>query len=139
MSRDGKISIDFGGAERQFRLALGELEELQELADAGPALILKRLSGDEWRTRDVRETLRLGLIGGGMAARKANDLVKRYVDDRPDWTWNAQLAFAIMGEAISGVPDEHVGKTQEATAPTETDRPMTTAGSPSPPSMAPAP
>src|SRR6185312_3542608 len=37
------LKEDFGGAEREFRLGIGELRELQGKCEAGPATILARL------------------------------------------------------------------------------------------------
>lgn len=116
MSRSGKIRLEFAGRKQDFALGLEELEELQEASDAGPPVILNRLGGvgqggafamgPSWRVADVRETIRLGLIGGGMHVHKAAGLVARYVDARPDWFLNAKLAFAILAAALMGVEDE---------------------------------
>ncbi len=57
--------------------------ELQEKTDAGPLAVLLRLHGHDWRVQDVRETIRLGLIGGGKTPPQALALVARYVDRRP--------------------------------------------------------
>ena len=115
MSRTAKIELDFGDGSHVFRLALGELEELQEKCDAGPPLILNRIGGDQWRTADVRETIRLGLIGGGMEPLKALALVQRYVDERPDWMRNAQVAYGVLAAALVGAEDEPLEKPQGET------------------------
>jgi hypothetical protein len=60
----------------------------------------------EWRVEDVRHTLRLGLIGGGMPASDAIKLVKRYVDDRPAWAENAKIAQGVLAMAIFGPAEE---------------------------------
>lgn len=108
--RDASIEHPFGDGEHKFRLAIGELEELQEKCDAGPLLVLRRLMGGEWRTDDVGETIRLGLVGAGMDSVKAVVLVKRYVHQRPAWIENAMLAQAILGMALFGPQDEEPGK-----------------------------
>ncbi len=64
-------------ARRRSGLGLGELLELQEKCDAGPAQIVARLEGGTWRVQDLRETLRLGLIGGGMTPTDAMVKVRR--------------------------------------------------------------
>lgn len=129
MSRDASISVAWGDGEHRFRLAIGQLRELQEKADAGPAEILDRLSSGRWRINDVRETVRLGLIGGGMSPPEAHKLTVRYVDDRP-WLESVPIAQAVLMAALIGVPEEPVGK--EAAAEAETEA---TDASPSPPSM----
>jgi hypothetical protein len=134
MSRDGSISLTWGDGEHRFRLAIGQLRELQEKCDAGPAEIAGRLADGRWRVNDVRETVRLGLVGGGMAPGDAHKLTTRYVDERP-WLESVPAAQAVLMAALVGVPEEPVGKDQAAEA--ETEAP--TDASPSPLSTAPAP
>jgi hypothetical protein len=111
--RNAEIVYPFGDDEHTFRLGIKELEELQEKCDAGPGFVLGRLMSPnlEWRIEDVRHTLRLGLIGGGMPATDAIKLVKRYVDDRPAWAENAKTALAVLAVAIFGPADETPGET----------------------------
>ncbi|WP_089177253.1 gene transfer agent family protein [Bosea sp. AS-1] len=118
-NRNGSISQDFGDGTYTFRLALGELEELQEKTDCGPFVVMQRLASNEWRTTDVRETLRLGLVGGGMPAADALKLVRRYVDDRPDWLKNALIARVVVQSALIGAPEEVPGKESAPEAETE--------------------
>jgi hypothetical protein len=134
MSRDATITLTWGDGEHRFRLAIGQLRELQEKADAGPAEIVDRLSSGRWRIDDVRETIRLGLIGGGMAPGDAYRLTVRYVDERP-WLENVRPAQAVLMAALVGAPDEPVGKAEAAEAETE----ATTDASPSPQSTETAP
>jgi hypothetical protein len=110
MSRNGSVTLTFGDGEHLFRLALGELRELQEKCDAGPQEIARRLQGGTWRIDDVREPIRLGLIGGGMKPADAYVTVKRYVDERPAWAENALVAFSVLAAAIVGVEEEPLGK-----------------------------
>jgi len=133
MSRSGKTSLEFGDRTHDFALRLAELEELQEACDAGPPVVLNRLGGigqngsfalgPSWTTKDVRETIRLGLIGGGMHVHKARALVTRYVDDRPDWFLNAKVAFAILAAALMGVEDEPDVGEPEGEAATDANSP----------------
>lgn len=118
-SRDASLDVLFGDGEHKFRLAIGELRELEEKRDAGSPLILRRLLTGEWWVDDVREVIRLGLVGGGMPATDATKLVKRYVEDRPAWHENALIASTTLGAALMGVEDEEPGKSEagEAKAP----------------------
>ena len=59
------------GGEHPFRLGIGELRALEQRCDAGCAVVLMRLLGTSWKIDDVLSPLRLGLIGGGMAAPEA--------------------------------------------------------------------
>lgn len=113
MSRDASITLDFADGTYKFRLAWGQLAELQENCDAGPYVILERLQNRSWRLNDIRENIRLGLIGGGMDPVSALKLVKRYVEDRP-LLENVKLAQAILTVALIGAPEEEVGEPKAA-------------------------
>jgi hypothetical protein len=107
MSRDASVALDFAGDRRTFRLAIGQLRALQESCDAGPLQIYRRLLDGAWRIDDLRETLRLGLIGGGTTDATATRLVRETVDDFG--TPPMELlppARAILLAALFGVPDE---------------------------------
>lgn len=110
MSRDGSVKLDFAGEERTFRLAYGELRELQEVCDAGPLHIFTALHKGSWEVRYVREVIRIGLIGGGMTPAAALDLTRRYVEQLPDWHVNSIIAAGIVSAAIFGSEDEKPGK-----------------------------
>lgn len=110
MSRNASIILEWADGEYPFRLPLGQLRELQENTDCGPLFLFNRIIAGQWRIDDLRETIRLGLIGGGMEPAKAHTLVKRYVDDRP-FTESIKPAQAILGAALIGAPDgEKPGK-----------------------------
>lgn len=132
MDGSAKVSFDWGDGEQTFRLTIGGLRELQAKCDAGPARIHARLADGSWRVDDIRETLRLGLIGGGLAPTDALIKVRRYVDERPLYE-NVLPAVVVLGAALSGAPGDAVG---EATA--ETTATEATNASSSRPSMAPA-
>lgn len=130
MSRDGSISFEWADGEKTFRLALGQLRELQEKCDAGPPHIYHRLESDTWLVDDVVETLRLGLIGGGADQAKARTLVQRYAGPGT-FMENVRPAMMIIAAALVGAPDEAPKK---AMGETETDpafSPMTNGDSPS--------
>lgn len=102
--RHGAIELDFGGAERTFRLGLGEIEELEDKAGLGLFRIMDALSP---QTRGVRvkvisETLRIGLIGGGMLPAEALALVRRYCDERP-LTESLLIAYAVVVAGVTRV------------------------------------
>ena len=63
---------------------------------------------------DVRETIRIGLVGGGMSPVDASRLLKRYVDEVPDWTVNCKIAANIIAAAMLGWEIEPLGKSQGA-------------------------
>lgn len=137
MSRGGEIAFEWAGEERSFRLRIGELRQLQEACNAGPVQVLRRIEADEWRVDDLRETLKLGLIGGGMKPDAAGKLIRRYVDEY-DWPLVDHVlpARAVLMAAISGVPDEPL----EASGEPQPGEAKAAGGDfPSPPSTPPAP
>lgn len=131
MSSDGAIEFDWGDGRHRFRLAIGQLRELQDKCSAGPAQILQRLQDRTWRIDEPREIIRLGLIGGGMMPTQAIALVVRYFDERP-FNENIIPAFNILASALVGVPDDQPKQgSSEGKEATE----ETTDGSASPSSM----
>lgn len=118
MSADGSITLPFADGDYRFRLAIGQLRELQEavnlprakaeVAPVGPAQILAGLGSGEWWIDDFRETIRLGLIGGGAAPARALLLTTRYVDARPPRE-SIPLARGILLAALIGVPEDPAG------------------------------
>lgn len=136
MSRDGSIDLDFADGTYHFRLAWGELIKLQEACDAGPYVVLDRLLTGRWRMQDISETLRLGLIGGGLEPVKAVKVIRDYVETRVPLE---SLVFAqrVLGAAIIPPAEEDVGKKAEAAS--QQDQSFPTDASGLPPSMPTAP
>jgi hypothetical protein len=123
MSADGSVILPFGDDDHRFRLGIGELRELQQTVNeprvkagvdpVGPAQLLYALGTNAWWVDDAREILRIGLIGGGLAAPKALMLVKRYVEQRPSRE-NLPVARRVLLAALIGVPEDPVGGKNEA-------------------------
>lgn len=129
MSRHGDVSLIWGDGERVFRLAIGQMRELQEKTGCGPLELLNRVQTGRWRIDELRQTLRLGLIGGGTSPTEAELLLRRYFDERPI-AENAQAPAIIIGAALFGTEDEELPKA-EGEAETEASLSPTDA-SPSP-------
>lgn len=110
---DSRVELSWGDGEHVFKLALAQVRELQERCKAGPAEIAERLQSSRWFVDDIRETLRLGLIGGGKTPVEALTLVKRYVDERP-LAENIIVANVLIMSVLYGVADDPVGKKEEA-------------------------
>lgn len=123
---DALVELVWGDGLNRFALHIGELRELQKKCDAGPQRILQRLASVDWLIDDIRETIRLGLIGGGKTPSEAHALAVRYFDERPPLE-SRSVAQVILMQAIVGVPDDVVGKKKAETAQTDP-----TDGSPSP-------
>src|SRR3954469_23053970 len=103
MSRSAKITLEWADGEYDFRLGIGELRELQEKTRRvknvagdyeyfGPMRLFDMPSGNDWMVQHVQEVIRIGVIGGGTKPVEAVRLVRRYVDEVPDWTVNCKIA-----------------------------------------------
>lgn len=73
----------FGDAERTFRLTPELIVELERVTDAGIGSLCKRLFAGQFHHRDVLETIRLALIGGGETPQIAASLIAAYGLNRP--------------------------------------------------------
>lgn len=105
MSRSARFTGVFGDGRHEFALNIGELEELQEKCDAGPEEIMTRVMAGTWRVQDIRETLRLGLKGAGLAPDRALVLIERYAG--PGHLAGLKpLVISVLGAALIGAPDE---------------------------------
>jgi hypothetical protein len=114
MSRSASIPLVFGDGEHTFRLGIGQLAELDEKCDAGPMEQLARMQAGTWRIKDLRETIRLGLIGGGLPAADAFRLVQRYVDERP-LAESVPIAMAVLYACVVGDPGDEPGEGEAGT------------------------
>jgi len=113
-TRTAEVTLFFGDSDHKFAMRIGELMELDQKFELGPLVMFKGLSEGTWRAPWVREIIRIGLIGGGMIPSRASDLVKRYVDEVPDWMSNSMLAMTVLGASLNGFDAEQPGKSQGA-------------------------
>lgn len=134
MSLDIGFTDDWADGTYHFRLGAKQLDELQDVTGIGAELLYYRLSTPirherDYRTKWVRATIRLALIGGGLDAVKAEKLMRTYFDDTPA-AEHTRYAMAAVGAALFGVKAAVEGKADAA----ETNDPTTTApdGSTSP-------
>lgn len=137
MIRHGAIEAEFGDGKHSFRLGLKEIEELEEKC----SLVAKRDVGifelvdllhpkvRRPRVKFVTETIRIGLIGGGMTPIDAMALVARYCDERP-LEESRDVAFAVAAQALLRVHPGDLGEDSGEARAVEPD------GSTSPPSTA---
>lgn len=133
MAADARVTLAWYDGEDEFRLGIGEIRVLQDKTGVGPDALRRRLLSGDWLIDDIRETIRLGLIGAGCKPSDAMDKVKRAVDARP-FGENVFIAATIITAAIIGVPDDPAGKASAEEAATEAMD-----ASPSPPSTEPEP
>lgn len=108
-NRDASVTLDWGDGTYKFRLAWGELIELQEKTDAGPSFILDKFYNGDWKVQYISEVIRLGLIGGGQTPSEALKLTRRYVESRPPFE-NLSTAQGILAIALLGAPEDKLGE-----------------------------
>ena len=101
--------IVWPGGEHPFRLALAQLEGLQQKTDCGPEWLAMKLRSGQWTATEVFETLRWGLIGGGMGDAAAKKAVTDAFDRHPVGAFKVP-ALAVMMAALYGPQDDPVGK-----------------------------
>lgn len=108
MSGTAVVEAHFGGETRRFLLDIPRLEELQEKTDCGPEWLYERIVEGKhggWRSHDIRHTLRLALIGGGMLPIEAAVAVDRYAG-AGQLAEHKSLCAAIILAAILAPADE---------------------------------
>jgi hypothetical protein len=140
MSRNGSIELDWADGTYTFRLAIGQLRELQETINKprakigapliGPASLYNLIVARDAWLHEVREVIRLGLIGGGTKPIEAADLVRRYVEERP-LAESSVYAVGILGAALFGTNEETLSEGKETLAsqdPTASASPASTDG-----------
>lgn len=73
----------FGDAEQDFRLTTPLMLELERSTGVGIGALCNRIFNREFAYADLTEIIRLALIGGGTAPKRATELVATYAAGRP--------------------------------------------------------
>lgn len=107
------VTMTWPGGEHSFRLALAQLEGLQQKTDAGPEWMLMKLRSGQWTAVDLFETLRFGLIGGGMGDGEAGKIVRDAFDRHPLINFKVP-ALAVLMAALYGPAEDPAGKPSPA-------------------------
>lgn len=119
-----EIELAWGPGVYTFALKAKQVEELERVCKEGIGRICMRLfSGVDYTYPMLRETIRLGLIGGGTPAVTAKELVDAYVDGYPidptgDPSSTLKTATAIVKALHFGwedLPDRPMGEPVAAT------------------------
>ena len=121
MSRSAEVMLDWADGTHKFALKVEHLIELQEKCDAGPWYIQWALQSavvagsagfqppKDMSPAYVTETIRLGLVGGGMDAVEALKKVRSYVGPG-QLSANMATAFAVISVALQGAPEDEPEK-----------------------------
>lgn len=105
----------FGDGTHAFLFLAAEWQELQRVTGCGPWEVEGRLLSRMCSLAEIRETLRVGLLGGGLAPKAAVDLVDAYVGKRPGDLDEARLvAVAAIGYSLHGLDATIAGESSPA-------------------------
>lgn len=122
---DARVTAEFGGETRTFRIGVGEIRALEAETGLGYLKLWDRMKRRDCSLGEVAKIIRYGLEGMDTKADEAVRLVERYVL-QPPFAEHLELASLIYGAALF-LPEElnPPGKA-------ESDGTIETAGSPSP-------
>lgn len=128
-----EITLDFADGEYPFCLRLRWIDELQCKLGVGIGTVYARLYGGDFFIGDIVETIRFGLIGGGMPSVTANKMIETWVDGMPiakpgDPSSPLAVAQVVIAAAFHAVPKNlggDGGKAPAATKDGSTSRPST--------------
>ncbi len=97
---------------------------LQEECKAGPFEVYSRLLTGRWKLAEISNTIRLGLIGGGMSPADALTFITSYVENRPPME-SLGLAQGVLGTGlgvkVGEAPGEFAGEEANASTTSPTD------------------
>ena len=114
MSASSFTRLELGGEDRDFAFRLAELRRIQELTGRGPHKVLDDLRHGDWMIDDVLHVVRLGLEAGGMEAKDAASLVKRYIEEPQRYLSTGRtLSIAILINGLEA-PDGDAPKKSQA-------------------------
>lgn len=95
----------FGDAEYTFRLTDVMVKELERVTGVGIGALFSRIFDRRFAQSDLHELIRCALIGGGIAPKRAAELIASYAVDRPI-SEIYPLAVAIADATWFGQPNE---------------------------------
>lgn len=134
MSAVGTRRIIWSNGEDDFCAAkIGTILAIEEKCNAGVGEVYARLINGTWRICDVREVIRLALIGGGMDSKTAQKTVEIHVDMNPEGLVpSIILAQSILEAVLVGVKDDDIVGKETAVEATDPESSMTTDASAAP-------
>ncbi|MGB0855029.1 MAG: gene transfer agent family protein [Pikeienuella sp.] len=111
--------ISWVGGEHEFALPIGNLRALQTSCDAGPQEVYNRITLGTWRVDDLFETVRQGLIGGGMTVSDAGPLVTRLFETHPLKEFEPVASAVLLVSLVGDDEGDDEGKPEGETSPPE--------------------
>ncbi|MGB6119580.1 MAG: gene transfer agent family protein [Mesorhizobium sp.] len=97
------VTAFLGDGEHAFALPYPLIEELQRTTGASIGVLFTRVRTLAFAIGDIAETIRLGLIGGGLTPEAAFQLVETYVKPRP-LAETLPVAMSILEVVWFGTP-----------------------------------
>ncbi|TAI63448.1 gene transfer agent family protein [Bradyrhizobium sp. Leo170] len=94
-----------GDQEYTFRLTPALITELEAKCGSGIGALCNRVFARAYSQSDITETVRIALIGGSTAPKRAAELIAAYVHNQPI-TDTAELAARILEKTLFGNPHE---------------------------------
>jgi len=110
-----KTTAFLGDGEHTFALPFPLAEELQRKTGVGIGALFQRVRTLTFSIADISETIRLGLIGGGMEPKEAFELVRTYVHPRP-LAETLPVAMSILEVVWFGAPTDQPADDQSSEA-----------------------
>jgi len=95
MLPDTAIELFFGDGKHVCHLSPAMIGELERSTGVGIGALFGRLARQEFHLVEIVETIRLGLVGGGMNPERAAELVETYAKGRPLFE-TLPTAFSIL-------------------------------------------
>ena len=95
----------FGDGEHSFPLTPDLILELERTTGHGIGSLFNRISTREFAFFDLLETVRLGLIGGGLTPQESHALINTYGLHRPIGE-TAKIALEILVRLFFGTADQ---------------------------------
>lgn len=103
--------IMWAGGEHVFAFRMGDYRALQDKTGRGPEEILMRLANRTWFIDEAVETVRFGLIGGGMDRDEARRIIGVVADAHPIVEFRI-AAFDALSRALypqeAGEPEKQM-------------------------------
>lgn len=106
----------FGDGEKTFALSGPMILELERKTGVGIGLLMERVRAGSYAYNDLVETIRCGLIGGGVDPKQAADLCWTYVENRPildSYTLALGILLARFVATDEAQPEEPAPDTQD--------------------------
>lgn len=97
--------IAFGDGDYLFKLPLKWIKELERSTDSGIGGLFLRFTTYQFSVTDICETIRCGLIGGGMDPVEAMVMIETYVEGFPIEP-SLNLATSIVVGCVEGYPSK---------------------------------